>query len=155
VNINETLIGQMITFALLVWFTMRFIWPPLDKTMQARRETIAEGLAAAERGHKELELAKALAADVIRDAKIKAETNIDRARKEAAVIVEEARVEANRQRESIIEMGNAEVEQERRAAEEKLKKDLVNLVILGTEKLLKRNIDNTDQTTLLDLGTKT
>lgn len=153
-NINETLIGQMITFALFVWFTMKFVWPLLEKTMQERKEKIAEGLAAAERGHKELELAKDIAVREIRDAKIKAEESIDRARKQAVDIVEEARREANRQREHIVEMGNAEVEQQRRIAENKLKKDLVELVVKGTEKLLKRNIDSKDQITLLDLGTK-
>jgi F-type H+-transporting ATPase subunit b len=154
VNINETLIGQMITFALFVWFTMKYVWPLLEKTMQERKEKIAEGLAAAERGHKELELAKDLAAREMRNAKKKAEESIERARKQAVDIVEEARREANREREYIVEMGNAEVEQQRRIAEDKLKKDLVELVVLGTEKLLKRNIDSKDQITLLDLGIK-
>jgi len=152
VDINATLIGQMITFALFVWFTMKFVWPVLEKVLHDRQQKIAEGLAAAERGHKELEISQKYAIQHIHEARSKAVEAIEQAKKQAAIIVEQARSEANREREQIISLGYAEVEQQRRVAKEQLQNEVVNLAILSAEKLLGRVITEVDQKTLLAIG---
>ena len=94
-DINATLIGQMITFAIFVWFTMKYVWPPLERILKARQEKVAEGLAAAERGHKELEIAQKYAIQHIHEARSKAVASIEKAKKDAADIIEEAKNNVN------------------------------------------------------------
>src|ERR1700722_15503516 len=99
-DINATLIGQLLTFLILIWFTMKYVWPPLTKAMRDREKKIAAGLAAAERGKKELEHAEHKALTIIRDAKLEASQVIELAHKRSSQIVEEgkenARIEGNR-----------------------------------------------------------
>lgn len=141
----------MITFALFVWFTMKFVWPVLEKTLKERQEKIAEGLMAAERGHKDLEIAQKNAVKQLREAHEQANHIIDQATKQATFIVEEAKKEAQLEREKILRAGKMEVEQERRDARSSLQGEVVNLVVKTTEKLLKRTLNDSDQTALLDL----
>jgi len=149
-DINATLIGQMITFALFVWFTMKFVWPVMEKILKERQQKIAQGLAAAERGHKELEIAQKYAIQHIHEARGKAVDLIEQAKKQAALIIDTAKAEANREREQILSLGYEEVRQERRKAEEQLKREIVGLAIAGTQKLLGRIITEADQRALLD-----
>lgn len=151
-NINATLIGQMITFALFVWFTMKFVWPNLEKTLKERQHKIAEGLQAAERGHKELEIAQKYAIQHIHEARSKAVEAIEQAKKQAAFIIEQARQEANLEREQILTLGQAEVKQQQRVAREELKNEVASLVVLSAEKLLSRTITETDKKAFLDKG---
>lgn len=153
-DINATLIGQMITFALFVWFTMRFVWPVLAKMLKERQDKIAEGLAAADRGHKELEIAQKYAIQHIHEARSKAIQELERAKKQAAIIVEEAKQEANQEKERIIQQGSLEVEQERQTAREQLKREVADLVIKTSEKLLGRSMTESDQKTLLEIKTE-
>ena len=95
-NLNLTLFGQMLTFGLFVWFTLKFVWPPLLSALQARQKTIADGLAAAERGQQELELAEHKAVEIVTNAKTQATTILDQANQRAVRIVEEAKVKAAR-----------------------------------------------------------
>lgn len=150
-NINATLLGQMITFALFVWFTMKFVWPLLEKTLKERQEKIAEGLSAAERGHHELEIAQKYAVQQIREAREKATETVELARKQALTIVEEAKAEALVEKEKIMAAGNAEVEQKQLEAREQLKGEVIQLAIQTAEKMLKRNLNEKDQQNLLDL----
>ncbi len=90
-SINATLIGQAIWFALFIFITMKYVWPPLQKAMADRQQQIADGLAAAERGKHDLELAAKRSADALREAKEKASVVIADADKRGAQIVEEAR----------------------------------------------------------------
>jgi F-type H+-transporting ATPase subunit b len=152
VNINETLIGQMITFALFVWFSMKFVWPPLQANLKARQDKIAEGLQAAERGHKELELAQKFAVKQIQETKLKAHDILEQARKQAVRVIEEARKEANEVRQKIIQQAQEEVEKERCLIKTQLKKEVIELTTLSTEKLLKHAINEADQKRLLNLG---
>lgn len=150
-DINLTLLGQMITFAIFVWFTMRFVWPVLEKMMKERQTKIAEGLQAAERGHKELELAQKTAVKEMREARQQATHIIDQAHKQAANIIEEAKTDASSEKEKILNLGKAELEQEKRIAREKLREEVVQLAIISAEKILKRSINDADQKALLDI----
>ena len=151
-DINATLIGQMITFALFVWFTMKYVWPLLEKTLKARQQKIAEGLAAAERGHKELELAWKFAVTQMREARDQANKLVDQAKAQAALIVEEAKRVASQEREKILDAGFLEIERERKIASQQLQKDVVTLAIASAEKLLKHKLTDVDQQTLLDIN---
>lgn len=150
-SINETLIGQMITFALFVWFTMKFVWPALEKTLNDRQEKIAQGLLAAERGHKELELAQKYATERIHEAKTQALEIIEQAKKQADTIVREAKKQANVEKGQIVEAGHREVELEWALAHEKLQKEIIELTVNSTEKLLDRVMTEQDRKTLAKL----
>ena len=154
-NINLTLIGQSITFALFVWFCMKFIWPPIMGALEARRKEIADGLAAAERGQHEQELAEKRAAERIKDAKGQASDIISQAQKRAGEIVEEAKGDARTEAERIVTGANAEIEQETNRAREQLRQEVVTLAIAGAEKVLKREVDkDAHASTLNDLATQ-
>src|SRR5258708_22941808 len=93
-NINATLLGQLITFAILVWFTMRYVWPPIMKAMHEREKKIAAGLEAAERNKRELELGEQKVIGMIREAKLEAVHILDQANKRSAKIMDEAKGQA-------------------------------------------------------------
>jgi len=140
-NINLTLIGQSITFALFVWFCMKFIWPPVIGALEARRKEIADGLAAAERGQHAQELAEKRATEHIKEAKGQASDIITQAQKRASEIVEEAKGDAKTEASRIVAGANAEIEQETNRAREQLRQEVVVLAIVGAEKVLKREVD--------------
>ncbi len=140
-NINLTLIGQSITFALFVWFCMKFIWPPVIGALEARRKEIADGLAAAERGQHAQELAEKRATEHIKEAKGQASDIITQAQKRASEIVEEAKGDAKTEANRIVVGANAEIEQETNRAREQLRQEVVVLAIVGAEKVLKREVD--------------
>jgi len=94
IDVNATLIGQLLTFLVLVWFTMKYVWPPITGAIQNREKTIAAGLEAAERGKRELEQAEHSALTIVRDAKLEATQIIDQAHKRSTQIVDEAKENA-------------------------------------------------------------
>ena len=149
-NINLTLIGQSITFALFVWFCMKFIWPPIMGALNARRKEIADGLAAAERGQHEQELAEKRATKHIKEAKGQAADIITQAQKRAGEIVEEAKGSAKTEAERIVTGANAEIEQEINRAREHLRQDVVVLAMAGAEKVLKREVDQAAHSSALN-----
>jgi len=152
-NINLTLIGQSITFAIFVWFCLKFIWPPVIGALEKRRKEIADGLAAAERGQHEQELAEKRAAEHIKDAKGKASEIVAQAQKRASEIVEEAKEDARVEADRIKTGANAEIEQEINRAREHLRQEVVSLAIIGAEKVLKREVDkDAHASTLKDLA---
>ncbi|SRR5581483_276701 len=140
-NINFTLISQAVAFAIFIWFTVRFVWPPLMRAVEERQQRIADGLAAAERGKQELEQAHKRAVEEMRKAR---ESNADmrtNAEKQAAQIVDEARQESAR----IIAQARTAAEAEAAAAaqrvKEQLRERLADLAIAGAERILRREID--------------
>ena len=149
-NINMTLIGQSITFAIFVWFCMRFVWPPIIAALEARKKQIADGLAAADRGKHELELASRRASDTMHDAKIKASEIIAQADKRASQIVEEAKNAAKGEGERIIIAAKAEIEQETHRAREALRGEVAALVIAGAGKVLRREVNAQAHADLLE-----
>ena len=140
-NINLTLIGQSITFIFFVMFVMKFVWPPLVAALEERKKTIADGLAAAEKGKHDGELAKQRVLDTLKDAKAQAQDIINLAEKRASEIVEESKDTARVEGERIIAAANAELEQEVNRAREQLRGQVVSLAVSGASKVLKREID--------------
>lgn len=149
-NINLTLFGQMISFAVFVWFTMKFIWPPIVKAVQERKAKIAEGLAAAERGHHEQELGQKRAMEIMRQAKAEASDVVAQAQKRAAEIIDEARTDARAEGDRLLVAARAEIEQERTKVREELRESLASLVVSATEKILQKEIRVEDHRSLLD-----
>ncbi|MGZ5013650.1 MAG: F0F1 ATP synthase subunit B, partial [Methylobacter sp.] len=111
-SINATLIGQMITFALLVWFTMKYIWPPLFDSLEERKKKIADGLAAAEKGQEEMHLAEKKAKSVLKEAKEQSSEIVNLAQKRANEIVEASKDTAKKEGERLILVAKAQIEQE-------------------------------------------
>ena len=140
-NINATLIGQSITFIVFVWFCLKFIWPHIIKAMEDRKTTIAEGLAAGERGRHEQELAEQKAIEVIREAKDQAKEILAQAHKRGDEIVEEAKGDGKAEGERMLRAVEAEIEQQANQTREKLREDVVKLSIQGAEQVLGREVD--------------
>lgn len=148
-NINLTIIGQLLAFSVFVWFTMRYVWPPLSNALETRRKKIADGLAAAERGQNEQRLAEERAKDVIKQAKVQASEIIAAAQKRANELVEESKTSAREEGDRILEAARAEISQELNRAREDLRKQLSALVIAGAEQILAKEIDAKAHGTLL------
>lgn len=149
-NINATLIAQAIMFALFVWFCMRFVWPPIVGALDARKKQIADGLAAADRGKHELELAAKRASESLHDAKMKASEIIAQAEKRSAQIVDEAKNAAKAEGDRMIAAAEAEMEQEVFRAREQLRGQVAALVVAGAEKVLRREVDAQAHADLLE-----
>lgn len=149
-NITATLIVQMITFALFVWFTMRFVWKPLTGIMEERNKRIADGLAAAERGQHEQELAEQRAKETLHEAKERASEIVNQAQKRANEMVEEAKSEARTEGERLLAAARAEIEQEVNRAREQLRAQVSTLAVSGAERVLKREVDPQSHKQMLD-----
>ncbi len=140
-NINLTLIAQLVSFAVFVWFTMKYVWPPLVKAMDERKAKIAEGLAAAERGQHEQKLAQERATEELHKAKQQAAEIKANAEKQAAMIVEEARDKAKEEGKRQLAAAQAEIEQETNKAREVLRSKVAELAVMGAEKILRKEIN--------------
>lgn len=149
-DINATLIGQLLTFLILILFTMYYVWPPLIKAMQDREKKIASGLEAAERSKRELEQAEHKALNIVRDAKLEASQIVEQAHKRSAQIVEEAKESARVESGRILEHAQDEIAREVTQVKEALRKQLATLAIAGAEKIIQRNLDASAQAALLD-----
>lgn len=142
-SINATLIGQMITFALLIWFTMTYIWPPLLNSLEERKKKIADGLAAAEKGREDLELAQKRAKVVLKDAKEQSSEIVSLAQKRASEIVEESKDNAKKEGDRLILAAKAQVEQEIQQTKENLRREVAALAMSAAEQILSAEIDKT------------
>ncbi len=149
-DFNLTLIGQTIAMIFFVWFTMKFIWPPIMNAIEARQIAIADGIAAAQRGQTDLENAKAEAAKIIEGARSQAREIIEQASSRANGIVEAARAEAEAEKQRRLEAAHAEIEVEINRAREELRGQVAAIAVAGAERILKREIDATAHRDLLD-----
>ena len=149
-NINATLIGQSIAFFLFVWFCMKFVWPPIMKALEERKKTIADGLAAGEKGKHELELANRRAGDIVREAKGQATEILSQAEKRAADVIDEAKNQARVEAEGILTAARAEIDRERNAAREQLRAAVAGLAVNGAARILEKEIDAKAHAKLLD-----
>jgi len=150
VNINATLLGQAITFAILIWFTMKFVWPPLTQAMQERAKTIADGLAAGDRAKHDLEIAAKRSAEIIREAKEKAGEILASGEKRASEIIEEAKAQAKVEGSRIVAGAKAEIDQEVFRAREQLRTQVSAIALAGAGKILGREIDAKAHNDLLE-----
>jgi F-type H+-transporting ATPase subunit b len=141
VNINLTLIIQMIVFALLVWATMSFIWPPLMRAVEERQKKIAHGLAAADRGEQELQKARTGADEILREARERAQKIIDQAQHRANDIQEQARVTATQEGQRLVASAQQQIDLEATRARESLRREVGGMVVAAASKLLEREID--------------
>jgi F-type H+-transporting ATPase subunit b len=153
-NINLTLFGQMLSFAVFVWFAMKFVWPPIIKSLEERKAKIADGLAAAERGHHEKELAQKRATEAMHEAKAHAAEIVGMAQKRAAEIVDEAKTTARSEGERILIAAHAEIEQETNRVKEQLREQVAELAIAAAEKILTKEIDAAKHRDILDTVVK-
>lgn len=149
-NINLTFFGQMISFGILVWFTMKFIWPPLNAAIESRQKTIADGLAAAERARQELKDADSRVADEIRKAREEATSIVERANQQYNQIVDKAKTDAVAEGARQKAVAQAEIESLSHQAREILRQQVASLAVSGAEKILKREIDQSRHRDLLD-----
>ena len=149
-NPNITLLGQMISFAILIWFTVKFIWPPLMKAIEERQQKIADGLAAADNAQKNLAQAEEKVNEELKIARTKANEIIEQAHQRANQIIDQAKndavAEANRQK----ALAEAEIAAAANRAKEDLRKQVSALAVSGAEKLLKREIDANAHKALID-----
>ena len=139
--VNATLVAQLVVFFILAWFTMQFVWPPIVKALDERAKKIADGLAAAERGKHDLELATKRSTEALREGKEKAAELIANAEKRGAQLIEEAKLTAKVEADRIVAGAKAEIEQEAVRAKEALREQVATLVVSGAEKILSREIN--------------
>lgn len=149
-NINLTLIGQSIAFLFFVLFCMKFVWPFITAAMAERQRIIAEGLAAADRAGKDLELAQEKATHTLRDAKQEAAAIIEIANKRAVQIVEESKELARAEADRIAAIAQADIDQEMNRAKEKLRSQVAVLALTGAEKILQASVNEATHKTMLD-----
>ena len=154
-NINLTLIGQAISFAIFVWFCMKYVWPPITSALEQRKKTIADGLSAAELGQQSLEKAKADVEVKLAEAKSEAKNIISMAEKRQGDILDEASIKASEETSKRLKLAEQEVEQLSLKLKESLKKDVSRLVVEGAEMILKKEIDKSaHDKAIKDLVTK-
>ena len=149
-NINATLILQSIAMMIFVWFCMKFIWPPLLKAMDERRERIAEGLAASDRAEKELEKAKVEVDAQISEARDKAGEIVDQANQRHSQIVDQAKEDATAERNRQVTAAEADITQSANQAREELRSSVANLAVLGASQILEREVNAETHRELLD-----
>ena len=140
-NLNATLFAQLVVFFILAWFTMQFVWPPIVKALDERAKKIADGLAAAERGKHDLELATKRSTEALREGKEKAAELIANAEKRGVQLIEEAKANAKVEADRIVSGAKAEIEQEADRAKEQLREQVAALVVTGAEQILRREIN--------------
>jgi F-type H+-transporting ATPase subunit b len=150
VNINLTLLVQMVVFALLVFITMRYIWPHILNAMEERSRKIAQGLAAAEEGEKELSEARDKAEAIVREARERANQIIDHAQHRANELLEQAKGAASSESARIVAAAQQQIELEVRRARESLRREVAGIAVGAASKLLGREIDARKHADLLD-----
>jgi F-type H+-transporting ATPase subunit b len=149
-NINMTLLGQMLSFAILIWFTMKFIWPPLTAAIEERQKRIAEGLAAADRARAELKAADERVADEIRKARSEAQAILEKANAQYNQIVDKAKDDAIAEAQRQKAAAEAEIANLSHRAKDVLRQQVAALALAGAEKVLGREIDANRHRDILD-----
>ena len=149
-NINFTLFAQAIVFAAFIWFTVKFIWPPLLRAIETRQKQIADGLAAAEQGKKSLEVSSKQAGQAIQEARGRAAEIVAQAEKRGSQVIEEAKAAAKAEGDREKAAAKADIQQEASRAREQLREQVAALAVAGAEKILRREVDAKAHADLLD-----
>ncbi|HXR20160.1 MAG TPA: F0F1 ATP synthase subunit B [Steroidobacteraceae bacterium] len=149
-NLNATIIAQMVVFTALVWFTMKVVWPMIIGAMQERQRKIAEGLAAGERGQKDLSAAEARIEQIVREARARAQQIEQHAHVQANEIIEAAKRSASTEGARILQSAEQQIVLERQTARDELRKQVASLAVAGAGQLIEREIDARAHAQLLD-----
>lgn len=140
-NLNATIFFQTLVFLVLGWFTMKFVWPPLSRALDDRRQKIAAGLADAERGKADLAQAQTRVSQLETSARAEHQARMAESEKQAAAMIEQARRDAEAERARILAQAEQEAEQEMQRARESLRDSVAALAVQGAEQILKREIN--------------
>lgn len=140
-NITATLIGQILTFAVLVWFVRQLLWDPMTQMLEERKKKIADGLAEAERGRHAKELADKKAVETLKEARENAAEILGQAQKRAGEIIEEAKSDAKKEGERLITAAQAEIEQHVHQVREALRQQVAGITLAATRKILEKEVD--------------
>lgn len=140
-NLNFTLVAQALAFGLFIWFTVKFVWPPLLRAIETRQKNITEGLAEAEKGRNSLVEAKTEADRILAEARARAQEIVANADKAATARVEESKGTAKTEGERIVSAAHAQVQQEVQSAKQQLREQVASLAVAGAEKILRREVD--------------
>ena len=140
-NLNATLLAQIVVFAILWWFTMKFVWPPITKALDDRAKKIADGLAAADKAKAELNNANKRVEEQLAQTRDEATRRLADAEKRAQAIIEEAKKRADEEGAKIIANAKAEAEQQVISAREALREDVAALAVKGAEQILRREVN--------------
>jgi F-type H+-transporting ATPase subunit b len=149
-SFNLTLIAQAVAFALFIWFTIKFVWPPMQRAIEARQKQVADGLAAAEQGKKSLEASSKQADRAIQEARARAAEIIAQAEKRGGEVVEEAKTAAKAEGDREKAAAKADIQQEAARAREQLREQVAALAVAGAERILRREVDAKAHADLLD-----
>lgn len=149
-NINLTLIGQTIAFAIFVLFCMKYVWPPINQVMQERKKKIAEGLDAAGRAERELQVVQQQVEQALREGKEQAADILDKANKTASSIIEESKQQARTEGEKLIASARSEIDLEVNRARDQLRSQVASLAVQGAEKILESSVDAKAHSDLVD-----
>lgn len=149
-NLNLTLIGQAIAFAVFVFFCMKYVWPPVTQALAERQKKIADGLDAASRATRDLELAQEKASETLRESKDEAARIIEQTHKRSNQMIEEARENARAEGERMVAQARAEITQEINQAKDELRGQVASLAVIGAERILESSIDEAKHHELID-----
>ncbi|MFP6781555.1 MAG: F0F1 ATP synthase subunit B [Gammaproteobacteria bacterium] len=149
-NINLTLIGQAISFAIFVWFCVKYVWPPIIKALDERETRIADGLAAAEKGQRDLENAGQKVEEILQEGRDKAQEFVTQSQKRGEDIVEQAKQSAIEEGDRLLVAARGRIDQERNEARESLRNEVAVLALSGAEQILMREIDAAAHREVLD-----
>ena len=149
-NINLTLLGQAISFAIFVWFCVKYVWPPVLAALEERENRIADGLAAAEKGQQDLANAEIRIEEELQKGRDKAQEFINQAHKRADEIVEQAKTTASEEGERLLAAARSQIDQERNEARETLRGEVASLALAGAEQVLMREVDANAHRDVLD-----
>ncbi len=149
-NINLTIIGQIIAFSFFVVFCMKYVWPPITAALEERKKKIAEGLDAADRAERDLRAAQEKAAADMQDSKEQSAAIIEQANKRANQIIDEAKGAATAEADRIKHAAQADIEQEVNRAKEDLRAQVAVLAIAGAEKILEASVDKAAHANLVN-----
>ncbi|WP_438765505.1 F0F1 ATP synthase subunit B [Kushneria sp. TE3] len=149
-NINLTLIGQMIAFAIFVWFCMKYVWPPITQALNERQQRIQDGLEEADRARAELHKANEQAEETLRESREEAARILDKTRARANQMIEEARNDARAEGERMIENARSEIDSEIQQAKGELRAQVATLAIQGAERILESSIDEKKHREMVD-----
>jgi F-type H+-transporting ATPase subunit b len=141
VNINSTLFLQAVVFAILVWFTMKFVWPPITKALDERAQKISDGLAAADKAKSELTSANKRVEEELAKSRTETASRLADADRRAQTIIEEAKARATEEGNKIVAAARAEAEQQTVKAREALREQVAALAVKGAEQILRKEVN--------------